>query len=139
MNKTPPMIILLDVLFIFLFILILQPEEPIYMIKLPENINPPQTVVVAQNKYNRSVYYYNKFTNKWESYSKFKIELPNYIKKTIYENSLMVLKHRNYYDKLPKLKENNLNLVTLIYSNTASNIYRELFLKCTQKKSVVVM
>jgi len=66
----PPMIIVLDVLFIVLFFLVLE-QSPHIEIKLPQNVWLKDTVVMGVDKNNNPVSFFDKNSNEWLDINQF--------------------------------------------------------------------
>ena len=68
--SAPPMIIILDVLFIMLFILIRE-QSPNIQIDLPRDTWLKDTVVISQNQKGEKQHWFNIKNNQWESFESF--------------------------------------------------------------------
>jgi len=74
--SSPPMIIVLDVLFVVLFILVME-QSPDIKIKLPKDVWLKDTVIASIDKNQRVKHWFNLKTDKWESIKDFKVSNVN--------------------------------------------------------------
>ncbi len=121
MKRKSEMIVLLDVMFIFLFALILKPEKDTLNVKLDEYINIPNTLIFAKNLENNNTLVYEK--SKWRD---------------LKSSDILMLKDfaihpepRAVYRKLTALPKNKkFKIKTYIYGELYKNITKMVFTKC---------
>lgn len=70
--SAPPMIIILDVLFVVLFILVLE-QSPDIKIVLPKKVWLDDTVVLSEDKDKKINHWFNTETNIWENFKSFSL------------------------------------------------------------------
>lgn len=68
--SAPPMIILLDVLFVILFLLALE-QSPNIQIILPTNVWLKDTIVLSEDSNKKIQHWFNRQTGNWESFKNF--------------------------------------------------------------------
>ena len=121
MKRNSQMIVLLDVMFIFLFALILKPEKDTLHVKLDDYINIPNTLIFAKNLENNNTLVYKK--SKWRD---------------LKSSDILSLKDfavhpepREVYGKLSALPKNkNFKIKTYIYGELYRNMTKMVFTKC---------
>jgi len=121
MKRNSQMIVLLDVMFIFLFALILKPEKDTLNVMLDEYINIPNTLIFAKNLKNNNTLVYEK--NKWRE---------------LQTSDILRLKDfavhpepREIYRELTALPRNKDFIIkTYIYGELYNNITKMVFTKC---------
>ncbi|CAA6804413.1 MAG: Unknown protein [uncultured Sulfurovum sp.] len=121
MKRNSQMIVLLDVMFIFLFALILKPEKETLTVEIDNYLNIPYTLIFAKKlDTNHTLVYDN---NKWR---KQKISDILMLKGSAVHPEL-----REVYSKLPKpFKKDKFEIKTYVYGELYTNITKEVFTKC---------
>ena len=129
MRRQSQIIVLLDVMFIFLFILIIKPTKQATNIKFDNYLNIPYTVIFAFDKDKDNIYIYENTSWKHISLSKIKEKYPI---------NLVYTNNREVYKKLPKIA-GNFKIKTYVYNDTKNpddlydRIMRKSFTKCVMK------
>ena len=121
MKRKPEMIVLLDVMFIFLFALILKPEKDTLNVKMDEYINIPNTLIFAKNLDNNDTLVYE--NSKWRD---------------LKSSDILRLKDfavhpepRKVYSKLPALPKNKIfKIKTYVYGKLYKDMTKMVFTKC---------
>jgi hypothetical protein len=111
MNKfAPPLLILLDVMFVFLFALVLKPDKATFdIIPIAENI--PYTKIVKLDSNNKIIAYY---------------ESENWINDdlSLFNFNITIDEVKNY----PESSNNNIQ--TVIYGKTYANLTSKIYVEC---------
>lgn len=115
------MIVLLDVMFIFLFALILKPEKDILTVELDEYINIPNTLIFAKNLDSNDILVYEE--NKWRA-----LQTSDILR---LQDFAVHPEPRKIYSKLSALPKNeNFKIKTYVYGKLYKDMTKLIFTKC---------
>jgi len=127
MNKiSPPILILLDVVFVVLFALALQPEKMELVINFPEDIIKMNDVEIVKIDSNyKIISFYNKAQKQW---------INDQLSVSLFEKYITGLKTLNFKkSKIKGLKTDD-KMYIEVHSHIYSNIGRELLSRCSSVK-----
>jgi len=138
--KQPPLIVILDVIFIFLFALILKPEDSIAFIKLPQNVNPPFTLVVALSKDNKINYYFDEKSNQWKKLS-FCKDYKIIVNNQGFYNAIFTDEKRNIFNTIKQKSKNKIEdkkILTMVYGTLYYEVLKLFYENNLNKKQKVI-
>lgn len=127
MKRCSQIIVLMDVMFIFLFILIIKPEKNKYIPVIDNQINITDTKIIAI--YKNSVFFLE--DGKWvdKNISFTELKKMKFLEKS--KGKFFTIKERNdIISKLPKTST-QFKILTLVYGDLYNDIVAYGFIKCT--------
>ena len=120
MKRNSQMIVLLDVMFIFLFALILKPEKDTLHVKIDEYINIPNTLIFAKSSDNSTLIYENK---RWRELKASDIS-------RLKDFAVHPEPRKIYKNLTPLPKDKKLKIKTYVYGELYKSITKMVFTKC---------
>jgi len=122
MRRPSQIIVLLDVMFIFLFILIIKPEKQTMSVNFEHSLSIPYVAIIAIDKTTNDRLIYGK--SKWRKISE--------NEKKIFTKNLIYSGNRDIYNKLPTLVK-SYKINSYVYGTLYNEITSRVFSKCIVK------
>jgi len=123
MKRTTQVIVLLDVMFIFLFILIIKPPKQGLTLKIDNEISISYTMVLAIHNRDKNILVLEK--NNW---IKKNITKDNLIYQSFLKEGYFLIERE--LTNLPEINKNSYKIYTLIYGKLYSNIAKQTMMQC---------
>jgi len=121
MKRNSQMIVLLDVMFIFLFALILKPEKDSLHVKIDEYINIPNTLIFAKSLDSTATLIYE--NKKWRE-----LKASDIIR--LKDFAVHPEPRKIYKNLTPLPKDKKFKIKTYVYGELYKNITKMVFTKC---------
>jgi hypothetical protein len=126
MAKTPPLIILMDIMVVIIFGLLLKPEPADFKTVLPSTLGTHHTAIIAFNQSNKEKVFID---GSWKDWIDFYLDTDQ----KLLEHNTYFETYREVYQTLPIIdKSKNFTYKTLIFGDTYSNIVHKIFVDCYQ-------
>lgn len=132
-KKQPPLIVILDVIFIFLFALILKPEDKGFFVKVPQDMNPKfcYTIVLKDSEI---THYYDEKSHIWEEFIFFK-DYDKVINVDGSTNTIITCPQRELNEKIKKESKNKTpdgEICAMVYDKPYINILQFMYIDKTR-------
>jgi len=122
MRRPSQIIVLLDVMFVFLFVLIIKPEKQTMSVNFEHSLSIPHIAIIAIDKATNDRLIYG--DSKWRKISE--------NEKKIFTKNLIYSGNRDIYDTLPSLSK-RYKINSYVYGTLYNEITSRVFSKCIVK------